>query len=91
MESEKSLKVVDKIIPHQFTINDNVYEWMHDKYYLKVNEIPQGQSFGADALNYNEENEGPKTRNATIKSMDDSVHFAVLSREDYILSIKKNL
>ena len=42
MESEKSLKVVDKITPHQFTINDHVYEWMHDKYFIKVNEIPQG-------------------------------------------------
>ena len=91
MESEKSLKVTNSIVPHQFTINDQVYEWMDDKYFLKVNEIPEGQSFGADALNYDEKEEEPKTRNATIKAMDETAHFAVLSREDYLLSIKKNL
>ena len=83
--------VLNKIVPYQFMINDQVFEWMDDKYFMKVNEIPAGQSFGADALNYNEENEPPKTRNATIKAMDETVHFAVLSREDYILSIRKNL
>ena len=52
---------------------------MDDMYYLKVNEIPQGQSFGADALNSTED-EDPIPRNATIKTIDETVHFAVLSR-----------
>ena len=68
-----------KIVPHQFTLNGKVYEWMDDMYYLKVNEIPQGQSFGSDALN-TKEDEDPAPRNATIKTIDETVHFAVLSR-----------
>ena len=54
---------------------------MDGQYYKKINEIYEEGSFGADALI----NDLP--RNATIKSMDDTVHFAVLTKDEFKKSL----
>ena len=43
-------------------------------YFKKINEIQEEGSFGADALMKD------LPRNATIKTMDEDVHFATLSK-----------
>ena len=59
---------------HRFTVDGEQFEWIEGMYYKKINEIREEGSFGADALMSN------APRNATIKAMDEPVHFATLSR-----------
>ena len=68
---------------HQFSVDGATYEWMDGMYYKKVNEIKEEGSFGADALVSNQ------SRNATIKSMGEPVHFATLTKEQFVSSMLK--
>ena len=52
-------------------------------YFKKINEIQEEGSFGADALMKD------LPRNATIKTMDEDVHFATLSKAQFSSSLKK--
>ena len=72
-----------EVAPHQFTVDGATYEWMDSQYYKKVNEIRDEGSFGADALVSNQ------SRNATIKTMGDQVHFATLSKDQFVSSMLK--
>lgn len=56
---------------------------MDNLYYQKVNEKMAEDSFGADALLEK------TTRNATIKTMDEPVHFAVLEQAAFEHSLRK--
>ena len=58
---------------HSFKLNGIVYEWMDDMYFKKVNVKYQEDCFGEDALLRK------TTRNATIMTMDETVHFVTLS------------
>ena len=56
---------------------------MDNLYFKKVNEKHQEDSFGADALLEK------TTRNATIKTMDEVVHFATLAQVNFENSLQK--
>ena len=64
-------------MPHQFMIDGDIYEWMGELYFKKINEKHKEDSFGADALVHN------TVRNATIKTMGTAVHFAKLSQHNF--------
>ena len=70
---------------HKFTIDDIEYEWYEGYYYKKVAEFKSGDSFGELALR---EEKGVGTRAATVKCMKRS-HFATLTKENYIGSLKR--
>ena len=70
---ESGTKFYKDVEPHQFTVDGATYEWMNGFYYKKVNEKYEEDSFGQDALLSN------APRNATIKTMEYEVHFAVMS------------
>lgn len=71
--------IFDDVPPHRFSIDDITYEWMENRYYMKVNEKYAEESFGGDSLL----DEKPTKRNATIKCMDRTTHFATLSKNMY--------
>ena len=71
------------IAPHQFTVDGKTYEWMGTRYFLKINELSAGQSFGETALLKR------KPRNATIKTNGEGAHFMVLSKANYDISVSK--
>ena len=74
---ESSTKFYKDVEPHQFTIDGATYEWVNGVYYKKINEKYEEDSFGQDALLSN------APRNATIKTMEHDVHFAIMSRVNF--------
>ena len=71
---------VDKVKPHQFTVEDVTYEWMNGAYYKKVGMIKQGKSFGELALIKED------VRKATVKCEEDC-HFATLDQTNFTSSL----
>ena len=89
-EPEENLaqKLLDEKVPaHWFKVDDIEYEWYAAEgyYYKKVAEFKSGDSFGELALR---EEKGLGTRAATVKCMTRS-HFATLTKEDYLGSLKR--
>ena len=74
---ESSTKFYKDVEAHQFTIDGATYEWINGVYYKKINEKYEEDSFGQDALLSN------APRNATIKTMEHDVHFAIMSRVNF--------
>ena len=81
--SDKRPSLFKAIKTHSFKVNGIVYEWMDDMYYQKVNVKYQEDCFGEDALLRS------TTRNATIKTMDETVHFVTLSQHNFASSLAK--
>lgn len=79
-------KFFKDVEPHQFTVDGSTYEWTNGVYYRKVNEKYDGDSFGQDALLQQDDK---AARNATIKTMDDVVHFAVMTQANFKSSLQK--
>ena len=74
---DSAMKWFKEVGPHRFRVDSTEYEWMDGIYYKKVNVTAHGNSFGSDALLHK------TVRNATIKTMDEPVHFATLSLANY--------
>ena len=74
-----------KVPSHAFILDGVVYEWYDGNYYKKVSEKKTGDSFGELALLVEE---GMGLRAATIRC-EEEVHFATLSKEEYVSSLKR--
>ena len=83
MKAGSVLSVLEDVPVHQFSVNGSTFEWIDGQYFKKINEIKDGGCFGQDALI----NELP--RNATIKTMDDTVHLTTLSKAEFKNSLEK--